>query len=73
MIMRNHTGAALLGAVGSDWQLGGFAAGSQPGSTSQLVQAMAGFVGSSDATDTLSAVPLGTETSQMTSLTTPHA
>jgi hypothetical protein len=44
------TGAASLGAVGTDWQLGGFAAdpptgsmGSSDGSTSQLVQAMAGF------------------------------
>src|SRR5438128_8883760 len=49
------TGAAPLGSVGLDWQLGGFAAisptamgnsGSQVGTnaaTSQLVQAMAGF------------------------------
>src|SRR6516164_10378405 len=43
-------GAASLGAVGLDWQLGGFAPdpptgsmGSSDGSTSQLVQAMAGF------------------------------
>jgi hypothetical protein len=67
------TGAALLGTVGLDWQLGGFAAGSQPGSTSQLVQAMAGFGGSSDAPDSLSPVPLGAETPQMPFLTTPHA
>jgi hypothetical protein len=45
------TGAASLGAVGTNWQLGGFAAdppsGSMgsSGSTSQLVQAMAGFGG----------------------------
>jgi hypothetical protein len=46
------TGAALLGQVGLEWQLGGFAAdaptpslGSSDGSTSQLVQAMAGFGG----------------------------
>jgi hypothetical protein len=66
------TGAAPLGTVGLDWQLGGLAAVSQPGSTSQLVQAMAGFGGSSDAPDSLSPVPLGAETSQMTFLTTPH-
>jgi hypothetical protein len=40
-----------LGSVGLDWQLGGFAADppigsmSNSGSTSQLVQAMAGFGG----------------------------
>ena len=58
------TGAALLGAVGTDWQLGGFAAdpptgsmGSADGSNSQLVQAMAGF---------------GAETSQQPLLTTPQ-
>src|SRR6202007_1316109 len=48
-------GAASLGQVGLDWQLGGFAAsgptasmggsGNSPASTSQLVQAMAGFGG----------------------------
>jgi hypothetical protein len=44
------TGAALLGTVGLDWRLGGFAVdpptaamGSSDTSTSQLVQAMAGF------------------------------
>ena len=41
------------------------------GSTSQLVQAMAGFGGG--AADTSNAVPLGAETSQQTFLTTPHA
>src|SRR5262249_46627548 len=51
------TGAALLGTVGLDWQLGGFAAGSQPGSSSQLVQAMAGVGGNSDAAASLSQVP----------------
>jgi len=51
------TGAASLGAVGLDWQLGGFAAdpptGSMgsSGSTSQLVQALAGFVGGGGAAD----------------------
>jgi hypothetical protein len=64
------TGAAPLGAVGTDWQLGGFAAdpptgsmGSSDGSTSQLVQAMAGF-GGSGAGESLNTAPLGAETSQ---------
>src|SRR6476660_5104423 len=46
------TGSASLGAAGLDWHLGGFAAisptasmGSSDASTSQLVQAMAGFGG----------------------------
>ena len=59
-------GAASLGAVGLDWQLGGFAAdpptgsmGSSDGSTSQLVQAMAGFGGGIAAADSLNTVPLG--------------
>src|SRR5437868_15332766 len=71
-------GAASLGAVGLDWQLGGFAVdpprasmGSSDASTSQLVQAMAGF--GSGAADTSNAVPLGADTSQQTFLTTPHA
>ena len=74
------TGAAPLGAVGLDWQLGGFAAdpaagatGSSDGSTSQLVQAMAGFGGSSGAADGLNTAPLPADTSQQTFLTTPHA
>ena len=56
-------GASFMGAVGLDWQLGGFAAdpptgsmgGSdgQPGSTSQLVQAMAGFGGGGGTADGL--------------------
>jgi hypothetical protein len=55
------TGAALLGAVGLDWQLGGFAAdpptgsmGNSDSSTSQLVQAMAGFGGGAADTSTIS-------------------
>ena len=69
------TGSAPLGAVGSNWQLGGFAAiGSVPPevedvpqpeamgtSTSQLVQAMAGFGGSSSAADSLNPVALGAD------------
>ena|SRR5262245_3660000 len=56
--------AASLGAVGLDWQLGGFAVdpptasmGSADGSTSQLVQAMAAFGGGNGAADCLSSVP----------------
>src|SRR5262245_2296781 len=53
------TGAALMGQAAVDWQVGGFAAdpptGSigSSGSTSQLVQAMAGFGGSNSAADSL--------------------
>jgi hypothetical protein len=72
------TGAAPLGSVGLDWSLGGFAAdpptgamGSSDGSTSQLVQAMAGF-GGSGAGESLNTAPLGAETSQQTLLTTPQ-
>src|SRR3989442_1326070 len=42
------------------------------GSTSQLVQAMAGFGGGSSAFESLSAVALGAETSQQPLLTTPQ-
>jgi hypothetical protein len=70
-------GAASLGAVGLDWQLGGFAAdpptgatGSLDSSTSQLVQAMAGF-GGGVATSS-NAAPIA-DTSQQTFLTAPHA
>ena len=71
------TGAAPLGAVGTDWQLGGFAAdppsgSGSAGSTSQLVQAMAGFGGGSGATDNLNTAPLGADTSQQSLLTTPQ-
>ena len=72
------TGAAPLGAVGTDWQLGGFAVdpptgsmGSSDGSTSQLVQAMAGF-GGSGAGESLNTAPLGAETSQQPLLATPQ-
>ena len=60
-------GAASLGAVGLDWQLGGFALDpaiafdGSDGSTSQLVQAMAGFGGS--AADSVATTPLGADTS----------
>jgi len=72
------TGAAPLGSVGLDWQLGGFAAdpptGSMgsAGSTSQLVQEMAGFGGGA-AADTSNTAPLEAETSQQPLLTTSYA
>src|SRR6478609_3511200 len=71
------TGAAPLGSVGTDWHLGGFAAdpptGSMgsSGSTSQLVQAMAGFGGGRSAADRLNTAPLSAETSQQPLLTPP--
>jgi hypothetical protein len=69
-------GSASLGAPGPDWQLGGFAASSptgsmgSSGSTSQLVQAMAGFGGGGAAIS--NTVPLGADTSQQPLLTTPQ-
>ena len=78
------TGSSPLGAVGVAWQLGGFAAiGSVPpevedvpqsqamgASTSQLVQAMAGFgAGAADISNT---APLSADTSQQQSLTMPQ-
>jgi hypothetical protein len=75
------TGAAPLGSVGLDWQLGGFAtdpptgsmggSGGQSDSTSQLVQAMAGFGGGGTA-ESLNTVPLAAETSQQQLLATPQ-
>src|SRR6516164_9407794 len=74
------SGAAALGAVGLDWQTGSIAAappsasmGSSDASTSQLVQAMAGFGGGSGAADSLNAAAVGADTSQQTFLTAPHA
>jgi hypothetical protein len=78
------TGSASLGAVGLDWQLGGFAGvsssgssasmGSSDASTAQLVQAMAGFGGGSGAADGLNAGVVNTDASQQTLLTaTQHA
>ena len=72
------TGAAPLGAVGLDWQLGGFAVDpptssmGNAGSTSQLVQAMAGFGGGGGAAESLNTAPLGAEASQQPLLTTPQ-
>jgi len=61
------TGAATLGRVGLDWELGGFAADPPTGS-------MFGrsFGGGSGAADGLNAVPLGADMSQQTFLTTPQ-
>jgi hypothetical protein len=71
-------GAASLGTVGLDWQLGGFAADPPSGSAgdasqaAQLTQATAGFTGSSGAGESLNAAPPGADTSQQTLLTTPQ-
>jgi hypothetical protein len=68
-----------LGQVGLEWQLGGFAADPPTASgtftdisNDQLVQAMAGFTGGSDAGESLNTVPLGAATSQQTLLTAPQ-
>jgi hypothetical protein len=73
------TGAALLGAVGLNWGGGRFAAdpptasaGGSDGSASQLVQAMAGFTGSSGAGESLNTAPLSADTSQQSLLTIPQ-
>jgi endoglucanase len=72
------TGAAPLGSVGLNWELGGFAVDPLTASmgdssqVSQLVQAMAGFGGSSGATESLSTAALGADASQQTLLTTPQ-
>jgi hypothetical protein len=75
------TGAASLGQVGLNWQLGGLAADppagamggadNSPGSTSQLVQAMAGL-GGGGAAGTSDAVQLADDPSQRPLLTTPQ-
>ena len=70
------TGSASLGAVGLDWQLGGFAVDpptvsmGDSSQVAQLVEAMAGFSGG--AIDSLDTVPLGTDTSPQPLLTTPQ-
>jgi hypothetical protein len=72
-------GSASLGAAGLDWQLGGFAGysasgamGSSDNSTSQLVQAMAGFGGGSGAADGSNAGIVNADMSQQPLLTTPQ-
>jgi hypothetical protein len=71
-------GAANLGTVGLDWQLGGLAVdppegamGATDDSTSQLVQAMASF-GSGGAADDVNSALIGADTSQQAFLTTPQ-
>jgi hypothetical protein len=72
-------GAASLGAVGLDWQLGGLAvdpptgAGAfTDGSSDQLVQAMAGFDSGGGAADGLNVAQFGADTSQQPLLTMPQ-
>ena len=74
------TGAASLGQVGLDWQLGGFAADRPTASTAsmgdssqaaQLVQAMAGFGGGGGAAEPLNTPVLNAaDTSQQAFLAT---
>jgi hypothetical protein len=75
------TGAAALGSVDLDCQLGGFAADPSTESTAsmgsssqvgQLVQALAGFGAGNVAADGLNAVLLSADTSQQPWLTTPQ-
>jgi hypothetical protein len=72
-------GAASLGAVGLDWRLGGFApnsatgsSGSSDNSTSQLVQAMAGFGGDAGAADGMTSAFGAEALQQQQFLTTPQ-
>jgi hypothetical protein len=70
------TTANSLGTVGLDWSVGGFAADPPSGNSgqiTQLVQAMADFVGGGDAADGLNAALGAGDTSQQTFLTTPNA
>ena len=69
------TGAARLGTVGLDWQLGGFAVDPPTASmgdssqVAQLVQSMAGFGGGSGADDGLNTAALDADASQQSLLT----
>jgi glucose/arabinose dehydrogenase len=75
-------GTASLGAIGLDWSVGGFARdpapassasmGDSDGSTSQLVQAMAGFGGGSGAVDMSNTAPLAADPSQQPFLASPQ-
>jgi Subtilase family len=68
-------GAASLAQPGPNWQVGGFAAASPTGSAAlaQLVQAMAGLGGGSDAAENLNTATLSSDTAQQPLLTTsPH-
>jgi glucose/arabinose dehydrogenase len=74
-------GSSGLGAIGLDWSVGGFARdpapesaasmGSSAATTSQLVQAMAGF-GGSGALDVSNSGPLAADPSQQPFLVTPQ-
>jgi hypothetical protein len=75
------TGAAALGAVGLEWQLGGFAANAPTASSAsmggasqaaQLAQAMASFGAGSGAADGLDVVSPMQESSQQALLTPPQ-
>jgi hypothetical protein len=75
------TGAASLGQVGNEFQLGGFAVDPPTASTAsmggssqiaQLVQAMAGFGGGTGVADGSNTVALGADASQQAFLTTPQ-
>ena len=69
--------AAGLGQVGLDWQIGGFAADragasmGSAGSTSQLVQAMAGLGGGGGAAEVLTVSFVNADTPQQESITIP--
>jgi hypothetical protein len=68
------TGAASLGQVGLDWQLGGFAVDPPPGSSAaagQLAQAMAAF-GGGNAAESANAAAVGIDASQQQFLTAPQ-
>jgi hypothetical protein len=74
--------ATSLGAIGLDWSVGGFArdpapasaasTGTSGGSTSQLVQAMAGFGDGSGALGVSNTAPLPADASQQPFLATPQ-
>jgi hypothetical protein len=68
------TAANSLGAVGLDWSVGGFAVDPPTASMgdAQLVQAMAGFGGSSGAAASSNTAALSAETSQQPLLTAPQ-
>ena len=71
-------GAASLGAVGLDWQLGGFAVDPPTASigdaseVAQLVQAMAGFGSGSGAADDLDIAALAADAAEQSLLTPPQ-
>jgi hypothetical protein len=82
-ITNNQFSFNFMSAVGTDWQFNGIAghtAGVASGSsdsqltdsTSQLVQAMAGFSGGSGAVDSLNAVSISADPSQQQLLTAPQ-